>query len=137
MALAEFMSGAQRLVVSLTSPLPVGSGDPSLFTATIPNGAAVSQGVDLANHRLHHIVLPAGWSAAAVGFDVSHDGVSFAPLFNAAGEYSLSTASGGRAVMLDLPTFIGVRFVRIRSGVLATPVNQAAARDIALVTVPR
>jgi len=141
MGLLSYADGAGKVqVAGPGAPMPVGSGDPSFLTASIPNGTAITPAIDLGSQRLHRIVIPAAWTAAAISFDVSYDGTNFAPLFNSAGEFSLASATvvaASRSVLVDLPTFYGIRYLKVRSGLVASPVNQAAQRDLILVTVAR
>jgi len=93
MGLLSYADGAGKVqVAGPGAPMPVGSGDPSFLTASIPNGTAITPAIDLGSQRLHRIVIPAAWTAAAISFDVSYDGTNFAPLFNSAGEFSLASS---------------------------------------------
>lgn len=103
---------------------------------TIANGTSLSPAIDLADDRLHTIMMPAAWTAANLTFQVSADGVSFIDLFNAAGEVVV-TAAAARALALDQAMFPAFRHVKIRSGTAGVPVNQVAARDLTLLTVAR
>jgi hypothetical protein len=109
-------------------------------TATIANGAALSGAVDLGSSRLHRIVMPAGWTSAALTFQGSYDGTNFNDLYDgAAGEYSISSSIAGasRSIVVDPKIFYGVRHLKVRSGTSGTPANQGAERALTLVTVPR
>lgn len=109
------------------------------MVAIIANGAALSAAVDLGADRAHRIVLPAAWTAAALTFQASSDGVGFADLYDRDGEVILPAAvvAANRTVVLDQAAFYGIRYLKVRSGTSAAPVNQAAARNLLLVTVPR
>lgn len=107
--------------------------------ATIANGSALSPAIDLGLQRLHRIRLPAGWTAAGLTFQDSDDGVTFGDSYTDAAEYAVpsAVAAVGRSILVDQALFYGIRFLKVRSGTSAAPVNQAADRVINLVTVPR
>ncbi len=131
--------GTAATAVDDAHPLPIASGAPSSATASIANTTALSAAVDLGAQRLHRIALPAGWTAAAISFQSSFDGSSWADLYDANGEVTLAAAvvAANRAIVVDPAPFLGIRYLKIRSGTAATPVNQAAQRDLTLVTVAR
>ncbi len=55
-------------------------------TATIPNGTAVTQDLAIApNQRIIGVLVPATWTAADIGFEVSNDSVTFYPVIDPAG----------------------------------------------------
>ncbi|WP_156680260.1 hypothetical protein [Sphingomonas profundi] len=148
-AVAFGAKGAVATPVDGDHPLPVAFGSlavdvrsappAAVATATIAAGTSLSPVVDLAGERLHRIVVPAGWTAAAISFQSSSSGTTFADLFDVSGEVTLSTSivAGGRAIVVDPAVFLGVRYLRLRSGTSAGAVNQAADRALTLVTVPR
>jgi len=121
-------------------PVEVGSPEPEApATVTIANGASLSGAADLGRHRLHRIIMPAAWTAASITFEVSYDGTSYNALYLDSGEYTIgsSVAGASRSIVVDQAAFYGVRCVKVRSGTSSAGVNQGAARDITLVTVPR
>lgn len=125
--------GASNLVAVRSAPPATAA------TASIASGAALTGAVDLGAQRLHRIVIPAAWTAAAISFQSSADGTTFADLYDVNGEVVLPVASVGasRAVIVDPAAFLGIRYLKLRSGTGASPVNQAAQRDLTLVTVAR
>ena len=104
--------------------------------ATILNGASQSGTIDLRDYAIAAIVMPAGWDAAAITFLASATaGGTFAAVYDDAGtEVSITSvnAVAGRVIVNKtiLEQLAGLRFVKIRSGVAATPVNQTADRSI-------
>ena len=108
-------------------------------TATIANGASLSDSVDCGEGRaLISLMTPAAWTAAAITFDVSADNTTFAPLYDSLGaEVIMSSASiataAARAFALDPAACVGWRYVKVRSGVNGAAVNQGAARSVTLV----
>lgn len=128
--------------VSKLQGLPVegrAAAPAAAVTVTILSGQSLSGAIDLAAERAHRITLPAAWTAAAITFQASADGVTYSDLYNEGGEYSLgSTVVGAsRTILLDQATFYGIRYLNIRSGTAAAAVNQGADRIITIVTVPR
>ena len=106
-------------------------------TATIANGASLSGAVDLgAGAILAGIQMPAAWTAASLTFQVSADGVTYANKFDALGtEYSVASAAAAASQYIALPPadWLGVRYVKVRSGTAAAAVNQGAERALTLV----
>ncbi len=105
-----------------------------LVTATIANGAALSDAVEIGSSKPVLLDVP-GWTAAVITFQVSHDGVTFRDLYDEdAAEVNCSTFSTAR--VLQLPAQLeGAAFLKIRSGTTGTPVNQGAARTLKLTAV--
>ena len=104
-------------------------------SANIANGAALSAPVCLGGKVLCAIRMPAAWTAADITFQVSYDnGTTWADLHDDGGtEVKIPTPGAGEVRALDPSIFTSCMFLKVRSGVSATPVNQAAARTITLV----
>ena len=105
------------------------------FATTIASGASQSSVIDTEGMTLGAIKMPAAWTAAAItlmGCDTA-DG-TFLPIYKDDGtEYSLTVAvdtivAVDGAAMALAP----VRFIKLRSGVAATPVNQGGDRSLVL-----
>jgi len=104
---------------------------------TIPVGTALSNAsADMQNETLVGVIMPAGWDAAALTFQGSIDGVTFGNIFTASGELSFPSAdvAAGNMLAFDNHLTALVRFVIVRSGVSASPVNQTANRVLTLLT---
>lgn len=103
-------------------------------TATIANGASLSGAVDLgAGAVLAAIYMPAAWTAASLTFQASADGVTYVDVYDDGDvEYEIAAAAS-RSIKVSLEDFIGVRYLKVRSGTTATPVAQGASRSIVLV----
>lgn len=103
---------------------------------TIANGASLSGAQELTEGQLVGILMPAAWTAAAVSFDVSYDGTTYAPLYNQSGEVKVSSShiatAERRYFALDPVDFMGARYLKIRSGLNGAAVAQGAARTITL-----
>lgn len=106
---------------------------------TIAINTSVSSAADLGDTVLCAVITPAAWTAAAITFEASNDGVAWFPMRTTAGEVTIATgqisATEARYLAVDPNNFRSVRFVRIRSGVSGTFVNQLAARVLTLVAV--
>lgn len=108
----------------------------NVLTATIANGASLSGAVPLGNGGLTRIAMPAAWTAANLTFQTSYDGVTFANLYNHEGTEYTVQAAASREILLPLADFLGVRFIKIRSGTSAAAVAQGAERSLKLVVQP-
>ena len=104
--------------------------------ATIANGASQSDVLDLSDYAITSIQMPAAWTAAALTFLACATQIgTYLPVYDDAGtEVTIASAAAvvdrvivNKAVLEQLA---GLRFVKIRSGVAATPVNQGAARAL-------
>jgi hypothetical protein len=106
----------------------------STATATIANGASLSGANDLAGAALIRILMPATWTAAVLTFSVSNDNATYYDLYDQFGVEMTGQAAASRAIILSPSDFIGWRYVKIRSGTSASPVNQGGSRDVILAT---
>ena len=114
----------------------VESGQVVVKTATIANGASLSDAIDCAVARLGRITLPAAWTAAALTFQVSPDGTNWFNLYDAAGTEYTAQAAASRAVIIPVADFLSVRYLKVRSGTSGAPVAQGAERALTLSLVP-
>lgn len=103
-------------------------------TATIANGGSLSGAVDLAGKTLLGIVMPAAWTAANLTFQVSSDGVTYNDLYDNVGAEKTVIAAASRFIIAIPADWVGVRYVKVRSGTAAATVAQGAQRDIKLIT---
>lgn len=133
MPLPSTKENSAKIPMYITPVQNIGS-DVATATATIAAAGSLSGAVDLLENQLHAVVIPAGWTAAAVSFQVSLDNVTWVDLYNSAGEVSITSANAvaGRAIVVDSGVFSGFRYLKIRSGVAATPVAQVAERVLGL-----
>jgi hypothetical protein len=114
-------------------------------SVVIANGASQSGEIDCSGLDILGIILPSGWTAAAVTFlaavreDQAGNADTFVPIYDDAGtELTIASANAvaGRFIALrpDIaPLTRGPWRIKLRSGVAATPVNQGAARTIIVV----
>jgi len=104
--------------------------------AAISNGGSLSAAVELTEGQLVGVLMPAAWTAAALSFDGSHDGSTYAPVYGADGEVKIASThistSERRLFWLDPINFLGVKAVKVRSGLNGAVVAQGAARTVTL-----
>jgi len=112
----------------------------SVENVTIAASGSLSGGANLngrdnapAGLRVCGIVMPAAWTAASMTFEVSMDGVTYQDLYDADGNEMTFTVAAATTLTLDPAIFAAMPYVKVRSGVSATPVNQAAERTVGLV----
>jgi hypothetical protein len=104
---------------------------------TIFNGTALSTAsADVQREQLVGVILPAGWDAAGITLQGSIDGQTWGNVFTASGELSFPSAScaPGNVLAFDAHLTPAIRFLKVRSGTSATPVNQTADRVVTLLT---
>lgn len=106
------------------------------FTVTIAANASLSGAVQLDEFVPVAIVMPSSWTAANLTFQASEDGTTFLDLYSTSGSELQVTAAANRFLALDPAQFRGARFLKVRSGTSATPVNQTAQRTLKLLAVP-
>jgi hypothetical protein len=102
-------------------------------TATIASGASLSGIIDLGTNDLIGIIFPATWTTASITFQFSIDGTNFYDAYSSTAELSSTAASASRMISINAVTYDMGRYIKIRSGTSATPVNQAADRILTLI----
>jgi len=107
------------------------------ITTEIPSGEALSSEVDLGDWDLEAILTPAAWTTAALTFlGTTTSGGTDVSLFEDAGNEISVACAVDRYISItgtDKTAIRAIRWLTIRSGTLATPVNQASARTLTLV----
>jgi hypothetical protein len=106
-----------------------------IATPKILSGASQSNAIQLDFETPLTVVMPAAWTAAKLSFLASFDGVTYGMLSYEGTEVSYTVAAGD-FVTLDPFKFSRVPFLKLRSGVAATPVNQAADRTFTVLASP-
>lgn len=102
-------------------------------TVTISASTTISDTISLVSQTLVGIQMPEAWTTADLTFRVSPDNNIFSNMFDQYGNEFVVKTSASRFIVLNPADWVGIRFLAIRSGTSATPVTQAAARDIILV----
>lgn len=106
----------------------------SYFTVTIPINTALSNAVDLGGFTPVGIYLPGAWTAAALGIVASPDNNQFSTVNTPTAEYAIASPVAGTLTAIPPTDLLVVdRWIKIRSGTAASPVNQAAARTLTIV----
>ncbi|WP_027578481.1 hypothetical protein [Bradyrhizobium sp. Ai1a-2] len=106
----------------------------SVFSGVIANGGSISGAIPIGDKVITGIVMPAGWDAAALTFQVSIDGgVNWSNLFDSSGNEVAFQAAASRFIAVDPTLWIGINHIKIRSGTAAAAVNQNAERSVRLV----
>ena len=102
------------------------------LTVTIPNGTAISAAYSIEGFTAGLLHMPAAWTAASIGFQVSSTfGGTYRELSDASGLIEIVWPLADEAHML--PADIGsVKFVKIWSETAGSGVNQGAERIISL-----
>jgi len=109
-------------VQSLCDPLDV----------VIANGASLSSGYSLQGRILTGIYMPSAWTAAGLTFQASYDNATWFNVYDTSGELAITTAAASLYLAMDGTKFLGISFIRVRSGTAGTPVAQGAARTLVL-----
>lgn len=105
-----------------------------MATVTIASGQSLSGIVALDGLVLVGIKMPAAWTAASLTFQASDDDDdTFTDMYSVDGVEVTAQTAASRWLIIDPADFASVRFLRVRSGTGATPVNQAAARVLTLI----
>lgn len=109
--------------------------DLMVFTATIASGGSLSAAIALKGYTPVALVMPAGWDTGNITFQVTHDGESYADLYNDLGSEVtvLSPAASRNIVLPAADWFSGWLGIKLRSGTSGTPVTQTAERQIGIV----
>jgi len=102
--------------------------------ALIASGTSLSGAIALGDGTLCGIAMPAGWDAAALSFQVSVDGgTTWGEMQTITAAVSV-TAAAGQYIALDPAIWRGLNLLKVRSGSLASAVNQTADRTLTLQT---
>ena len=118
--------------VVISGGVSIAAATRTTFTATIAAGASLSGAIDLGDNTLILISMPAAWTTATLSIQSSIDGVTYqeTKISDALLSYNPLVACNQSIEPTDL---LGCRWIKIRSGTAAVPVNQAAERLIRLV----
>lgn len=107
----------------------------SNVSVLIANGTALSAQVNLGAKMLVGIHMPASWTAAGLSFQVSPDGGTTWNEMQTISAAVAITAAAAQYIAVDPSTWRGANCIKVRSGTLASAVNQGADRTLTLVTV--
>jgi hypothetical protein len=98
----------------------------SRLTATIANGASLSDALTLNGKQVAVIEMP----AAFLTFQSSMDGTNYFNIYDENGDEVYLIVDATRRVHTDIAALSQHKYIKLRSGTSTTPVNQGAARTI-------
>ena len=100
--------------------------------ANIASGASLSDALDIGTAKHLAIQMPAAWDAAVITMAASVDGTNFYSVTDSAGIEVSITAAASKVIGIDLAALsvAALRYIKLRSGTLASAVNQTAARTL-------
>lgn len=104
------------------------------LSADIGSGTALSNAVCVLGYDIVAIQMPAAWTSAVVTFETSMDDSTYSEVYDDAGNEVSLTVAAGRWV--TIPSDVSLHFgtyIKVRSGTNATPVNQAADRELGVI----
>jgi hypothetical protein len=103
---------------------------PKAGRVVIASGASESSALKLVSETIVGIYMPASWTTADLSFRASQDGVNFSDVFEFGALLSVQ-AGTGQYVPVDFSKLIGVAYLKIKSQLNGSAVNQAAERVLA------
>jgi hypothetical protein len=106
------------------------SGMLSRLTATIANGASLSDALTLNGKQIAIIEMPAAWTAAVLSFQGSNDGTNYFNIFDDNGNEVIVFVDASQRIRVDLGSLSQHKYIKLRSGTSVTPVTQGAERII-------
>jgi len=113
------------------------------INSTIPNGGSLSGIVDCMGFLPYALITPAAWTAAALSAQGSIDGVTFFPIGGSSGAQVALCSAVSPSFMQIIASvfsanFVGCfpRWLKLRSGTDAVPVNQGADRIFTIMLKP-
>ena len=102
---------------------------------TIPINTALSDIVDTSGGKVVGVIAPAAWSAATLGMLGGMDGTNMYTLDDGANEVAEVIVAGNQIALQTNLEGAG-RYIQLRSGTKAVPVNQAAERTLYVLVRP-
>lgn len=111
--------------------------DGEVVSATIANGASLSDAVNLGGMLLARIDVPAEFDGTALTFQGSVDDVTFYNIYDKSGTELNYTVAASRDVRIDsIFDFWGLSSIKIRAGTAGAPSNQTGATVLKLSLKP-
>ena len=105
-------------------------------TVTISSGGSLSTAADLKGLTVLGVQMPAGWDAAQITCQGSADGTTYGDVYSGTTEQTIggATPAALRYIIVPPTALPGIRYLKLRSGTGATPVNQTADRVLTIIT---
>lgn len=101
---------------------------------TIASGTSLSGVVDTGGATPLAIIMPASWTTANLTFQASANNSTYNNLYKDDGTEYTVTAAASEYIRLVAADFVGIRYLKVRSGTSGTPVTQGADRIVTVVT---
>ena len=102
-------------------------------TVTVADGASLSDAAFTEYLELCGVITDSGWNTAALTFQGSHDGTNYFNIWNGASELSYAAVVASTWVAFDPALFLGIPYIKVRSGTSASAVNQTGDSVVTLV----
>jgi hypothetical protein len=107
--------------------------DTHVKTVTIANGAALSDAIDMRRYSFLVVHMPAAWTAASIGFQVSDSlGGTYDPLYDDDGNLLEITSPAVDKAYTAPAAVAAAHFLKIWSETSGSGVNQGAERSLIL-----
>ena len=103
--------------------------------ATIPINTALSDILDTGGGRVVGVIASAAWTAATLGFLGGMDGVNMYTLDDGTAEVAEVIVAGNQLALQTNLEGAG-RYIQLRSGTKAVPVNQTTERTLYVLVLP-
>lgn len=105
------------------------------LTATIANGASLSNALLINEAMLVGIIMPGTWTTANLTLQGAgeNDESTFNNVYDKDGTEVTINAAASRYITLEPAKFAGIKQLKIRSGTSGSAVNQGGARSIVAV----
>lgn len=105
-------------------------------TVTVADGQSLSGSAFLETYELCGVITDSGWNTAALTFQGSYDDTNFFNVWNGASELSYAAVTASIFVVFDPAIFLGIPYIKVRSGTSASAVNQTGNSVVTLVMRP-
>jgi hypothetical protein len=105
-------------------------------TVTVLDGQSLSEAAIMGNLELCGVVTDSGWNTAALTFQGSYDNVTYFNIWNGAAELAYAAVAASTWVMFDPAIFLGIPYIKVRSGTGASAVNQTGDSVVTLILRP-
>lgn len=108
-----------------------GAAQVNITPMIIPINQSQSEAKNFFGQMIFKFVFPAAWTTAALTFlESDQQNGTYTPVYTDSAEKSLTAAAASRIIRVVPDTYYGTTWLKLRSGVAATPVLQTAARTI-------
>jgi hypothetical protein len=99
----------------------------------IDAGSAESNVIGLEGRFIVGLITPLDWDSAVATIMISGEGDNYYDLFDARGNEFVFNITPGVMIYVDHEIFLMAKYIRLRSGTRAKPVEQSAVRRFSLV----